>query len=123
MRSPRSASCSSSRRATSISGIGNFIGLVNALAATWLVTDPWLASLCFAGMLAAYPLMGLFIDACRVPAIIVTLGLSFVWLGLAAYRLPRAGGSAPDWLVDLLRIKTPLLPLPVLFASSRPIVA
>ena len=104
-------------------GLGNFIGLVNALAATWLVTDPWLALLCFAGMLAAYPLMGLFIDACRVPAIIVTLGLSFVWLGLAAYRLPRAGGSAPDWLVDLLRIKTPLIPLPVLLCIFPAIVA
>jgi ribose transport system ATP-binding protein len=104
-------------------GVGNYIGLVNALAATWLVTDPWLALLCFAGMLAAYPLMGLFIDACRVPAIIVTLGLSFVWLGLAAYRLPRAGGSAPDWLVDLLRIKTPLIPLPVLLCVVPALVA
>jgi ribose transport system ATP-binding protein len=104
-------------------GVGNYIGLVNALAATWLVTDPWLALLCFAGMLAAYPLMGLFIDACRVPAIIVTLGLSFVWLGLAAYRLPRAGGSAPDWLVDLLRTKTPLVPLPVLLCVFPAIVA
>ena len=64
-------------------GLGTFIGLVNAVAATWLVTDPWLAALCFVGMLLAYPLMGLFIQARRVPAIIVTLGLSFVWLGLA----------------------------------------
>jgi ribose transport system permease protein len=104
-------------------GVGNYIGLVNALAATWLVTDPWLALLCFASMLAAYPLMGLFIDACRVPAIIVTLGLSFVWLGLAAYRLPRAGGAAPDWLVDLLRIKAPLIPLPVLLCVFPAIVA
>ena len=94
-------------------GLGTFIGLVNAVAATWLVTDPWLAALAFVGMLAAYPLMGLFIEARRVPAIIVTLGLSFVWLGLAALRLPRAGGSAPDWLVELLRVK-PLIPLPVL---------
>ena len=77
------------------------------------MTDPWLAALAFVGMLAAYPLMGLFIEARRVPAIIVTLGLSFVWLGLAALRLPRAGGSAPDWLVELLRVK-PLIPLPVL---------
>lgn len=104
-------------------GVGNFIGLVNAVAATWLVTDPWLAVLCFIGMLAAYPLMGMFIDARRVPAIIVTLGLSFVWLGLAAYALPRAGGSAPDWLVDLLRIKIPVIPLPVLLCLFPAVVA
>src|SRR5690606_25271152 len=95
-------------------GLGTFIGLVNAIAATWLVTDPWLAMACFLLMLLVYPLMGLFIEARKVPAIIVTLGLSFVWLGLAALRLPRAGGSAPDWLVDLLRIKIPLIPVPML---------
>ena len=74
-------------------------------------------------MLLAYPLMGLFIEARRVPAIIVTLGLSFVWLGLAALRLPRAGGSAPDWLVDLLRIKIPVVPLPVLLCILPAVVA
>ena len=95
-------------------GLGAFIGLVNAVAATWLTSDPWLAVLCFLAMLLAYPLMGLFIDMRRVPAIIVTLGLSFVWVGLAALRLPRAGGSAPDWLVEMLRVKIPFLPLPVL---------
>jgi ribose transport system ATP-binding protein len=95
-------------------GVGTFIGLVNAVAATWLVTDPWLAALSFIGMLAAYPLMGLFIEARRVPAIIVTLGLSFVWLGLASLRLPRAGGAAPDWLVEMMRLKIPIVPLSML---------
>jgi ribose transport system ATP-binding protein len=104
-------------------GVGAFVGLVNAVAATWLVSDPWLAALCFLTMLAAYPLMGLFIYSCRVPAIVVTLGLSFVWLGFAAYRLPRAGGSAPDWLVALLRIDPPLLPLPVYLCLFPGIVA
>jgi ribose transport system ATP-binding protein len=94
-------------------GIGSYIGLINALAATWLVTDPWLATLCFAGLLAVYPLMGLFIHARAVPAIIVTLGMSFVWLGMASLILPRAGGASPDWLVDALRLKPPVLPLSV----------
>lgn len=104
-------------------GLGTFIGLVNCVAATWLVDDPWLAWLCFAGLLAAYPIMGLFVEMRRVPAIIVTLGLSFVWLGLAATRLPRAGGGAPDWLVEAMRIKIPLIPLPVLLCVAPAIVA
>jgi ribose transport system ATP-binding protein len=104
-------------------GVGSFIGLVNALAATWLVSDPWLAAACFAAMLLAYPAMGLFIHARGVPAIIVTLGLSFVWLGFASYRLPRAGGSAPDWLVQALRIDLPLLPLPVWLCLFPAVVA
>jgi ribose transport system ATP-binding protein len=104
-------------------GLGNFIGLVNVVAATWLITDPLLAALCFAGMLLAYPVMGLFVEARRVPAIIVTLGLSFVWLGLAALRLPRAGGSAPQWLVELLRVKIPVIPLPVLLCILPAVLA
>lgn len=104
-------------------GIGNFIGLVNAVAATWLVSDPWLALPCFLAFLVAYPLMGLFIELRRIPAIVVTLGLSFVWLGLAALRLPRAGGSAPEWLVEMLRFKLPLIPLPVLLCVMPALVA
>jgi ribose transport system ATP-binding protein len=104
-------------------GLGTFIGMVNTVAATWLISDPWLASACFVAMLMAYPLMGLFIEARRVPAIIVTLGLSFVWLGLAALRLPRAGGSAPEWLVELLRVKVPVVPLPVLLCIMPAVVA
>lgn len=104
-------------------GLGAFIGLVNVVAATWLVSEPWLAAFCFAGMLIAYPVMGLFIEARRVPAIIVTLGLSFVWIGLAALRLPRAGGSAPEWLVDILRIKIPVVPLPVVLCIAPGLAA
>jgi ribose transport system ATP-binding protein len=103
-------------------GLGPFIGLVNAIAATWLVTDPLLAVECFAALLVAYPLMGLFIHARRVPAIIVTLGMSFIWLGFASLRLPRAGGAAPDWLVAMIKIKPPLLPMSV-YLSLFPVVA
>jgi ribose transport system ATP-binding protein len=104
-------------------GIGPFIGLVNAVAATWLISDPWLAAVCFIAMLATYPVMGLFIQLRGVPAIIVTLGMSFVWLGLASYRLPRAGGSSPDWLVDVLALKTPFFPMAVYLCILPPVAA
>ncbi len=95
-------------------GVGAFIGLVNAIAATWFVSDPVLAGICTVGLLAAYPLMGLFIEARRVPAIIVTLGLSFVWVGLATLRLPRPGGSPPEWMAEILQTNIPLITMPVL---------
>jgi len=104
-------------------GLGTFIGLANVIAATWLVTDPLLAVLCFMAMLAAYPLLGLFIDARQIPAIIVTLGLSFVWLGLASLRLPHPGGSAPDWLVGLLKIKLFVVPVPILLCLLPALIA
>ena len=104
-------------------GLGPFIGLINAVAATWLMTDPWLAAGCFLLLLIAYPLMGLFVHARGVPAIIVTLGMSFVWLGLATLRLPRAGGAAPDWLVDLIKVKPPLLPMQIYLCLFPAVVA
>jgi len=104
-------------------GLGPFIGLVNALAATWLVTDPGFAAICFMLLLLAYPLMGLFIQSRGVPAIIVTLGMSFVWLGLASLRLPRAGGSAPEWLVEAIKVKPPFFPMAVYLCIAPAIVA
>jgi ribose transport system ATP-binding protein len=104
-------------------GLGPYIGLVNALAATWLVTDPILACLCFLILLITYPLMGLFIQARGVPAIIVTLGMSFVWLGFASLRLPRAGGQAPDWLVALMKVDVPFLPMAVYLCVLPAVVA
>lgn len=104
-------------------GLGTFIGLVNAIAATWLITDPTLALASFVVLLLTYPVMGIFIDARRIPAIIVTLGLSFVWLGLASLRLPRPGGSSPDWLVAMLKLKLPLLPTPLWLCLLPAVVA
>ena len=34
----------------------------------------------------------------NLPSIVVTLGLSFVWLGIAVMILPSPGGKAPEWL-------------------------
>ena len=37
----------------------------------------------------------------RVPDIVVTLAMSFVWAGLALLVLPTPGGSSAKWLMDL----------------------
>ena len=43
----------------------------------------------------------------RLPAIVVTLGMSFIWLGIALIVLPTPGGEAPDWLGSLMTMKPP----------------
>jgi ribose transport system ATP-binding protein len=91
-------------------GLGYFMGLVNVIAATWLVDEPALAAAALVPLVLAYPLVGYFIHRRQVPAIIVTLGLSFVWLGFAAYRLSSPGGSAPDWLSGALDHELPVVP-------------
>lgn len=95
-------------------GLGPFISLVNCLAATWLTTRLALGAIALVLLIAAYAAMGALIHLRRLPSIVVTLGASFVWLGLALLVLPTPGGSAPAWLTTLLAVRPPGLPLPVL---------
>ena len=97
-------------------GIGPFISLVNCVAATWLTGTPLLGIGALAVLVLAYAGMGALIHLRALPSIVVTLGASFVWLGLALLLLPTPGGAAPAWLGALVGSKTPLAPLPVLLA-------
>jgi ribose/xylose/arabinose/galactoside ABC-type transport system permease subunit len=97
-------------------GIGPFISLVNCIAVTALSDRPLLGVLALIGCVAAYIVLGALVELRRLPSIVVTLGASFVWLGLAVLLLPAAGGTAPAWLPALLSITPPLVPLPLLVA-------
>jgi ribose transport system permease protein len=46
----------------------------------------------------------------------VTLGMSFVWQGLAILVLPKPGGAAPDWLLNFMGLQPPYVPFPILAA-------
>jgi ribose transport system ATP-binding protein len=91
-------------------GVGAFAGLVNVLSATLLHDQPALGVLSLLGALAAYSLLGAVIRACRIPAIVVTLGASFIWLGIGLTLQPVPGGSSPDWLTALFSWVIPGLP-------------
>ena len=53
------------------------------------------------------------------PRIVVTLGMSFVWLGIAVLiLLPSPGGKAPEWLKAMMSWQTPFIPFPIIAASS-----
>jgi ribose transport system ATP-binding protein len=51
--------------------------------------------------LAGYTSFGLLVQARAIPAIVVTLGASFVWLGIGYTLQQTPGGSSPGWLADL----------------------
>jgi ribose/xylose/arabinose/galactoside ABC-type transport system permease subunit len=97
-------------------GLGTFIGLVNCVAAKYLGGSPLLATAIFVGLVLAYAGMGAFIQLRRLPSIVVTLGASFVWLGLAVLVLPSPGGEVPAWLTQLVRLHPPFVPLPIVVA-------
>jgi ribose transport system permease protein len=97
--------------------IGAFVGFVACVGATWLRDDPVLGVAVLAGAVLVYAALGALIHLRNLPSIVVTLGMSFVWLGLAILVLPTPGGKAPDWLRAAMTFKTPLLPMTI-FASA-----
>jgi len=96
--------------------IGPFIGFVSCIAATWLNDTPLLGTATLIGCIVVYAALGALIALRNLPSIVVTLGMSFVWQGLAILVLPKPGGAAPDWLQSLMSFKPPLLPFPVVAA-------
>ncbi|WP_027167575.1 ATP-binding cassette domain-containing protein [Mesorhizobium sp. WSM3224] len=79
-------------------GVGAFAGLVSVLSATLLYDQPWLGALALAAAVAAYAGLGGVIQARKIPAIVVTLGASFIWMGIGYALQPTPGGASPDWL-------------------------
>jgi len=94
-------------------GIGSFVGLVACIGATWLNDTPLLRVAALAGCIAIYAALGALIHLRNLPSIVVTLGMSFVWLGLALLVLPTPGGKAPDWIRAIMTFKTPGLPFTI----------
>lgn len=97
-------------------GIGTYIALVSCIAATLLHTMPAAGAAMLALCVLAYVAMGVLIHVRRLPAIVITLGASFVWLGCALLLLPTPGGTVPAWLSSALAWHPPWIPLPVLVA-------
>jgi ribose transport system permease protein len=96
--------------------IGSFIGFVGCVAATWLNEDPLLGVAVLAGSILVYALLGALIHWRNLPSIVVTLGMGFVWQGLAVLVLPDPGGTAPQWLMSAMGYAPPYVPFPILAA-------
>jgi ribose transport system permease protein len=96
--------------------IGPFVGLVACIGATFLHDTPALGIVMLLGCIALYAAMGALIHLRNLPSIVVTLGMSFVWLGIAVLVLPSPGGKAPEYLKALMSIQVPWVPFPIVAA-------
>ncbi|CAH2405938.1 ABC transporter permease [Mesorhizobium escarrei] len=96
--------------------IGTFVGFVGCVTATWLKDAPLVGALILLGSICVYALLGALIYLRNLPSIVVTLGMSFAWQGLAILILPKPGGKAPDWLLSLMAFKPPFIPFPIIAA-------
>lgn len=97
-------------------GNGYSIGLVNVLIAVILTGNPVVGVISLLLFIAAYVLMGFLVHVRNIPAIVVTLGAQFIWLGVALVLSPTPGGSCPEWLIKFYKFKLPLIPMPMLIA-------
>lgn len=102
--------------------IGAFVGLMTCIAAVHLQDRPAVAVGLDLMAIAAYAGFGFFIHVRQLPSLIVTLGMSFIWLGAAILVLPSPGGAAPAWLVAFMNWRPPLLPLPIWLALALALI-
>lgn len=93
-------------------GNGYSIGLVNVLIAVVLTGNPLVGVISIAVFIVAYILMGALIHIRNIPAIVVTLGAQFIWLGAALIFSPTPGGSCPYWLSAVYKFKLVFIPMP-----------
>ncbi|WP_171103268.1 ABC transporter permease [Ruegeria sp. HKCCA6707] len=97
--------------------IGTFVSFCACVTATFVHDTPLLGYSILAIAILAYSAIGAVIHARGLPAIVVTLGMSFVWSGLAVLILPSPGGASPEWLQTLMKSKPPLVPMAIIAAT------
>ncbi|HUQ43199.1 MAG TPA: ABC transporter permease [Candidatus Limnocylindria bacterium] len=86
--------------------VGSMMALANVVSAVLMKDQgPEVGIAVFIGVLLLGMLVGAIngavVVATRVPDIVVTLAMAFVWGGLALLILPTPGGGAADWLKDI----------------------
>ena len=96
--------------------IGPFVGLTACIGATLLADTPLLGILALGLCIVAYAGLGALIHWRNLPSIVITLGMSFVWLGIAVLILPTPGGTAPPWIKSIMGFKFPGFPFPIVAA-------
>lgn len=94
--------------------IGASVSFVACVTGTFLNDAPMLGVLILIGVVITYAVLGVVIHLRNLPAIVVTLGMSFVWSGLAVLLLPAPGGASPEWLRTLMTVKPPLAPMAII---------
>jgi len=103
--------------------MGTFVSFAACVTATYLQSDPLIGILILAGAIGAYAVLGVVIHVRELPSIVVTLGMSFVWGGLAVLILPAPGGTAPEWVRWLMTSKPPFVPMAIVASVIIAVIA
>jgi ribose transport system ATP-binding protein len=85
-------------------GVGAYMGLVGVVCATILRQHFELGLGLILLTIVGYGLMGALIYLRNIPSVIVTMGMSFVWVGIGYTLQPAPGGQPPDWLIKVFNL-------------------
>lgn len=94
-------------------GVGSAVGLVNVISATLLVNHTVLAIGVLLLVVAGYVLIAIIREYTGVPTVVLTLGASFIWLGIGLEMQATPGGVSPAWLTNALGRSLPVIPEPI----------
>ncbi len=89
-------------------GMGFFMGIINVVCATWLYESTAKGIFGILLFLALYASMGLIIYYRNIPAVITTLGASFIWKGISLTIQDTPGGHVPEYLTGIFHMDTKL---------------
>lgn len=104
-------------------GIGNAMGIVNVISATYLVASFGAGLLALVLFALVYVGTAVLIHVRKMPSIVVTLGMSSVWLGAALLIQSTPGGSCPEWISTIYKFNTPVFPIQVYMCVIAALVA
>ena len=93
--------------------MGTFVSFAACVTAVYMPQQPLVACVILLAAIGVYAVLGIVITLRDLPSIVVTLGMSFVWGGLAVLILPAPGGQAPVWLRALMIAKPPFVPMAI----------
>ncbi|HYE83769.1 MAG TPA: ATP-binding cassette domain-containing protein [Clostridia bacterium] len=97
-------------------GLGAYLGFTNVISATLLVSNPVLGILVLAAGILGYGLLAALIHKRKLPSIVVSVGASFIWLGIAISIMEKPGGSSPEWLMKFFNFSFPVIPFPMIIS-------
>jgi len=104
-------------------GAGAFAGLISVLSATVLYDNPPLGAVVIVGAVVFYAMLGGLIQIRKIPAIVVTLGASFIWLGVGYSLQPTPGGQSPEYLSAMVGWSLGRLPTSVILICLAGLLA
>lgn len=95
--------------------IGNLVSLVTCIIGAILPRNIALGVGMLLGIVVIYMVIGAFLHLRKLSSIVVTIGMSFVWTGLAVIIQPSPGSTIPAFLQSAVALRTPAVPLPIIF--------